>query len=226
MKFQYFYHNRSISKKKFKYPFEGFENLSGCYGESAQDLFVITLLKGKRNGTYLEIGSRDPIDKNNTFMLENDFGWRGVSLDIEQHWVDKFNSVRTNKAYVQDATKVSYDDFLKDKLEHRIDYLSLDCDPQPQGLIALNNILKSNYRFNVVTFEHDNYTNRDEKEKLVSRYLMKKHGYKLMIQGGLSPTRLDHEDWYVDPDFVDMKLAKDLRTKVNKSNCFTHFFID
>lgn len=222
--FDFHFYKKRVDKSNFRYYFDGFENLYECYGESAQDLFAITVLKGKLDGTYLEIGNRDPIEKNNTFMLESVFGWKGVSLDIEEYWVNRFNSIRRNKAYTADATKLEYDDFLKEKLPNRIDYLSLDCDPPWQSLLILQKLLKSNYRFNVITFEHDNYGEKERPEKEVSRVLMKKHGYELVVKGGLSPKGYDHEDWYVDPDFVDMNLVERLRGEVKKKDCYTHFF--
>jgi len=57
------------------------------YGESSsmegQDQWVLNLLSGKRGGTYVEIGGGHPRLGNNTFLLENSFGWVGVSIEID-----------------------------------------------------------------------------------------------------------------------------------------------
>ena len=47
-----------------------------------QDAFVIQQLKSKKNGIYVEIGAGEPVSINNTVVLEKDFGWTGISLDV------------------------------------------------------------------------------------------------------------------------------------------------
>ena len=39
-------------------------------GQIAQDYFVMKVLKEKRNGTFVEIGSNHPTCINNTYILE------------------------------------------------------------------------------------------------------------------------------------------------------------
>ena len=41
------------------------------YGQVAQDLFVIHMLKKKKNGYFIEIGSNDPINCNNTYKFHS-----------------------------------------------------------------------------------------------------------------------------------------------------------
>jgi hypothetical protein len=49
--------------------------------QAGQDLFVVGILQGKRNGTFLEIGSGHPIDISNTWLLELFFNFTGDSID-------------------------------------------------------------------------------------------------------------------------------------------------
>ena len=49
--------------------------------QAGQDLFVVAMLQGKTNGTFLEIGGGDPIDCNNTWLLEHFFNFTGDSID-------------------------------------------------------------------------------------------------------------------------------------------------
>jgi len=49
------------------------ENIEKSNGQALQDMFVLSVLKGKKNGTYLEIGAQEPIFQNNTAILEKDF---------------------------------------------------------------------------------------------------------------------------------------------------------
>jgi hypothetical protein len=41
-------------------------------------------LDGKRNGKFLDIGASDPKIINNTLLLEKNFGWTGVQIEIDE----------------------------------------------------------------------------------------------------------------------------------------------
>ena len=43
------------------------------YSQSSQDLFVSLIMKEKKNGYFLEIGSNDPLNNNNSFLLEKKY---------------------------------------------------------------------------------------------------------------------------------------------------------
>ena len=49
-----------------------------------QDMFVLSMLDGKRNGVYVEIGADKPKIINNSYLLERKFGWRGVSFELDE----------------------------------------------------------------------------------------------------------------------------------------------
>ena len=61
--------------------FNNIDKIKGSYSQAMQDIFVLTLLDGKTNGVYLEIGSFEPLKYNNTFLLTQ-FDWNGISIDI------------------------------------------------------------------------------------------------------------------------------------------------
>ena len=50
-------------------------------GQAAQDLFVIAMTQGQRQGTWLELGAWQPIGGSNTYLLETRYDWSGVSID-------------------------------------------------------------------------------------------------------------------------------------------------
>jgi hypothetical protein len=73
--------------------------------QAGQDLFVIAMLQGRRQGTWLEFGAGHPMRSNNTYLLEKRFEWSGISLDrvdlslatetpYEEYWSGLYNSVR------------------------------------------------------------------------------------------------------------------------------------
>ena len=57
------------------------------YGESNQDIAVISLLKDKRNGFFVDLASNDPIFLSNTYALERKFNWTGLCIEPNtDHW--------------------------------------------------------------------------------------------------------------------------------------------
>lgn len=48
------------------------------YSQLGQDLWVLEETNNKRGGFFVDIGATDGITINNTYLLEKDFGWKGV----------------------------------------------------------------------------------------------------------------------------------------------------
>ena len=74
----------NYEKDTLKHPFSGHTKVFNNYSQAYQDLFVLSMLKGKKNGKYVEVGSNHPTHMSNTFLLETAFGWRGFSVEIEK----------------------------------------------------------------------------------------------------------------------------------------------
>jgi len=189
------YLNKEWPLSSLRCPFPGVEDVEHFPSGCGHDLFVLQTLNGKRNGRYLELGSRDPIKKSNTYVLEKYFDWEGISLDINPAYYSKFNSSRINKTILQDATTADYNEILSqfDWDDKIVDYLSVDCDPSPNSFAALKKVLESGYTFRVITFEHDHY-GPDKHIKALSRNFIWSHGYTLKAN---MSTTVDHEDWWV-----------------------------
>ena len=186
----------------FKYPFPGIEKIKNNYAQANQDLFVLSMLNGRCNGTWLEIGCGWPLHISNTALLEFDFGWRGISFDSHQAVLDEWVGVRNNPTTHACGYKVDFVKLFEDHdiTDTDIDYLSLDCDPASQTYDILLRIPFDRYRFAVITFEHD----RDLTVQRNAHTYLAQHGYKLVVrnisdQGIANP----YEDWYVHPDLVD-----------------------
>ena len=125
-------------------------------------MFVLSMNNGTNSGTYLEIGAGDYKYGNNTYLLEYDFNWSGVSIDINIVSVEGFNNVRKNKCLCADATKIDYIKLLNENYEStNIDYLQLDCDPPNITFDILSKIPFDNYKFGVITYEHDHYNDNN-----------------------------------------------------------------
>lgn len=77
----------------FKLPIAGldFDKISSLsQSQAGQDLFVIAVTQGKKHGRWLELGCGPPKKNSNTYLLEKEFSWTGVSIDLrEQQEVKK-----------------------------------------------------------------------------------------------------------------------------------------
>ena len=164
--------------------------------QASQDSFVMNMLEWKKHGHYVEIGAYDPIELSNTYILEKQYGWKGISFDIKE--VDFSN--RSNLFMQLDATQSDYEDiFKKNNMPTTIDYLQLDIDPAPNTLAALKRIPFDEYKFSVITFEHDSYRGH-ESVAVESRKILQDKGYKLLIKNVGNPD--PYEDWYIHPELI------------------------
>lgn len=166
-----------------------------------QDIFVLCVTGGKKNGTYIEVGASHPQKNNNTFILEKDFGWRGISFEWKKDLVAMFNDARSNVCIHADATVADYENIIRvSGLGNTIDYLQLDIEPPRNTLKCLENINLDKLKFAAITFEHDLYSG-GQAERLRSREILEGHGYTLVV----SDARYDDkafEDWWVHEDLV------------------------
>jgi len=51
-----------------------------------QDLFVLSYFAFKRNGYFLEFGATNGLDLSNTFLMEKEFGWKGILAEPASCW--------------------------------------------------------------------------------------------------------------------------------------------
>lgn len=191
-----------------KYKFNNAEIINENHAQAYQDIFVLSMLNGKKNGTFLEIGANDAIDNNNTIILEKDFGWNGISVDIDPISKTSYElNNRKSKFLLENALSINYEKYLNEiSINNRIDYLQLDIEPQKNTFDCLKIIPFNKFKFSVITFETDVYVGsielRDE-----SRAYIQSMGY-LKIAGNICPNNdlWPFEDWYIDPEVVDSNI--------------------
>jgi len=51
------------------------------YSQNNEQEIIINLFKGKRNGTFIDIGANDGVTLSNTFALANFYGWTGLLVE-------------------------------------------------------------------------------------------------------------------------------------------------
>jgi hypothetical protein len=200
-----------VDLKNLKLPIIGIDPVT-MYGQLAQDLFVIAMTQGKRNGTYLEIGCGWPaVGGTNTFALEKSFNWSGPSIDSgrDAHggWrslAEDWAAHRPHANFLQaDAFSLDYSVFPK-----HFDYLQIDIDPATQSFAILK-IITEHIRFSIITFEHDHIIylkDPQDKNWLIrkqSREYLKSLGY-IMLASDIELA----EDWWIDPTAISEDVIK------------------
>lgn len=203
---------RFYEHDQLKVKFQESDSIQRNFSEAFQDLFVLTLLNGKTDGTYLEIGAGHPIYGNNTYLLEKSFGWTGISVDYNKDLVDDFNQTRNNKCIEADATQLNFNDVTSDIAKvgldgHKvIDYLQIDCDPPEITYQVLLNIDFNKTKFRVITFEHDYYADSSKLIQGMASQVLTAHGYEL-IASDISPDGVrNYEDWWVNKELMQDSL--------------------
>ena len=177
-----------LLKENLKFPASRFVSKQdkgmNYYSQSPvfQDQWVCETLNFKKDGTFVDVGCRGPIGHgNNTYAMESQLGWRGVSVDNQPQYIALWeNSDReASGAYCCDALTVDYVKlFEENNLPEIIDYLTLDLEPPQITLEALYKIPFDKYKFRCITFETDAYRNLGTEGP--SRSFLTEHGYKLV----------------------------------------------
>ena len=202
-------------QNRLRYKFKGSNKIEKNFSQTFQDMFVLSMLDGKKNGTYLEIGAADPFYGSNTALLEQ-FGWSGTSLEILEQEVERFKAHRKNEVILCDATKFDYS-----TLNGYIDYLQVDCEPPATTYYILTQIPFDKVDFGVITYEHDHYTDMEAKHRELSREFLISRGYVLVV-GNIAPDNVSaYEDWYVHPKYIKektLRLMLDESDKVQKAS--------
>jgi hypothetical protein len=177
------------------------------YSQACQDIFVLDMLKEKKQGFYLEVGASHPFESNNTFLLEDEYEWRGISVEIDEYLADEYNQERRNICYTADAITFDYQGKLSENnFPHQIDYLSLDIEPAENTYKALLALPMSTYRFSVITYEHESYVAGDKYMNMAREYL-KGLNYQLVV-GNVKSRGRDFEDWWIDPAIIPEEVWK------------------
>lgn len=206
----------------FKRPFPGLEKINRNFSNHMQDIFVLMATKGKRKGTYLEIGAGDPFEGNNTYLLESQFEWTGISVEMDRNKCQEFYNRRDNTVLCRDSLTIDYKEMLAEHcMPYNIDYLQIDCDEASYE--TLRRIPFDDYKFGVITFEHDAYR-FDQKIRDYSRNILTEQGYFLVADNISYLDKLPHEDWWVHPDIIGEETAQDLKNRRSLNQIIPYFY--
>jgi hypothetical protein len=182
-------------------------------GNSSQEAFVLEMLGHKKNGFYVELGAFHSSEGSNTYELEKTYDWQGVSFELLEQRRNEFIANRTNPC-MGDALNFDYIAYFENNhFPKQIDYLQVDIDTgydratRPNGnhyttLLGLITIPLTQYRFSVITFEHDaNMYFRNTGQRDAQREILDCLDYTLVA-------RTIHEDWWVDSSVISPDVYK------------------
>ena len=186
-------------------------------GQAEQDKFVIKVLNEKQNGYFLEIGSNHPININNTYLLEHQYNWKGIMVEYNPDFLPLYKQHRPQSIHIiNDATKVDYKtQFELHNFPYTMDYLQIDLEANNGSTIntlyKLDAEVLDNYKFAIITFEHDIYHTNFGNTREESRKIFEKRGYVSVFKDihNIEPKYV-YEDWYVHPELVNMSYVNNL----------------
>jgi FkbM family methyltransferase len=88
------YNNKDFLHPFFSEPSKTFNHIE-YKGQLLQDKWVVMMTQGKQKGFFLEIGSTDGVELNNTFCLEKNFSWSGICVEPNPDYYKKLCMNRT-----------------------------------------------------------------------------------------------------------------------------------
>ncbi|HVI42032.1 MAG TPA: hypothetical protein VM577_15380 [Anaerovoracaceae bacterium] len=188
------------------------------WSQAWQDEFVTNLLNFKKGGYFVDIGSTDGKNQSNSYFLESEMGWQGVCVERGIGYTEHYQKNRSCIFLNEDALEIDYKSvFAANQYPSRLDYLSLDIDENSAK--ALAKLPLDDYRFDIVTIEHDAYRFGDSLRN-EEREILKSHNYHLLFPNVLVPLGcgmgpdLPFEDWWVDLSTFNVDQLSKLATKL------------
>lgn len=78
--------------------------MTGYISQKGQDQWVIEeVFQGKRSGYFVDLAATDGITDNNTYVLEQQYAWRGIAIEPN---LDAFEALKRNRQCICDASVV------------------------------------------------------------------------------------------------------------------------
>lgn len=216
-----FHNYKKEDHSRLRYKFPGSLNIHKNFSQVYQDMFTLSMLNGKKNGTFLEIGGADPFKGNNTALLEKNFDWTGVSLEYDEKFIENYRNNRSAKLLHTDALLLDYEKLLSENFQgNTIDYLQLDIEPARHTYECMLKIPFDKYKFAVITYEHDYYVDITKSYREKSREFLTNNGY-VLVANDISPDgKSNFEDWWVHPDLVDENILQKMKSVItNTQHC-------
>ena len=186
-----------------------FHLLTASNSQAGQESFALLNSKACPQKFYLEIGAGDPIKNSNTFLLESQYQWNGLSIDNNKKHQNRFSRLRQNSFIVADATRMDFPKLLQIYgFPKIIAYLQIDLYEAKDSYKVLSLLPFEDYEFSSITYEHDLHNLENTYYAELSRKLLYSKGYKLLCKN-VKFDNLGFGDWWVHPKYhSDLLVSK------------------
>lgn len=188
------------------------------YADAKQDQFVANILEFKKDGFCVDIGSNHSITSNNTYVFQ-DLGWTSISIESDHSYNETYSTRKSGVHLNENALEVDYKKIFEEyEFPKSIDYLSLDVDTASLSVLCV--LPLDEYKFKVITIEHDGYLYGDN-YRGQQRELLKSYGYFLLCsnvyveQPGFEGKECPFEDWWIDPSEFTEELIEKIKCDSN-----------
>jgi hypothetical protein len=176
------------------------------FSQIFQDVFALMINDYKFDGNCIDIGCNDPGFVNNSVLLQL-FNWKAICIDSHdyKHGWKSFKNATFHKL---DMTKKKNVDMIMDSAPNIVDFLSLDIDDACLECLKLIDLKKT--KFKCICIEHNKYIGLRGEQRHEQREILKDAGYFLLIKN-VAPRNKPFEDWWVNPDLVNVDSFKYLK---------------
>lgn len=162
-------------------------HLLRSHAQLLQDLFVLFELGDKRGGFYVEFGATDGVSINNTFMLERDFGWKGILAEPGKSWHERLrknrnSQISTDCVWRQTGEILTFNDAEDGELSGIEEQLALDGHEDKR---------KNGHRYPVRTISLTDLLNRFDAPRVVDYMSVDTEGSEYEILSAFDFNRYD-----------------------------------
>lgn len=187
-----------------------YNNYLKYFSQAAQDKFVARVFNFKKDGYVVDVGSSG--DSSNSRFFDRFLDWKAICVDqIDGDYSDR----KKTRFYKGDATALDYGDMFKaNGFPNVIDYLSVDVDDATNAVLSA--IPFSDYKFGIITIEHDSYA-CGERRRADQRKILTDLGYYKLCSDVwftlVNEKKEYFEDWWIHPQVLDLEKFKFLECK-------------
>lgn len=191
---------------------------TGMWSQIGQDYFSYLIHNQKRNGFFVEVGGYHPYLYSNSLFLESELGWDGIIFEIDKIACELIKKKRNCSIIESDILKIEQET-LSSYIPKRVDFLSIDIDPNISNLKALKKFIDLPSRYSFITFEHNQGRNASKNSKIQEEGFkeLSSRSYKRIAKDVLLNSK-STEDWYIDinaEEFLNYKVINALNKTSN-----------
>ena len=73
------------------------------WSQGFEELLILDFFAGRRDGVFLDVGCARPRRDSTTYALEDEFGWRGVGIDVMHRFRKPWETTRKRSRFVRAA---------------------------------------------------------------------------------------------------------------------------